>query len=127
MRDYTPEEVKYRLAVTNTAVGEMALTYIHELEQSNNLLQRENKQLKTDFKVLSCSVDDFDELQNKLEEEQRKNNGLSDDLAKAKEIMKELLDTLKNEYSDYTFALKSTHPVLVEAEEFLKDNGVKND
>lgn len=37
----------------------------------------------------------------------------------AKEIIKKLLQTLKNEGSDYTFALKNTHPVIVEAEQFL--------
>ena len=54
-------------------------------------LQKENAELKTDYEVLSCSVGDFDELQNKLEEEQRKNNGLSDNLTKAKEIIKTFL------------------------------------
>jgi len=38
----------------------------------------------------------------------------------AKEIIKELLDTLKNENSDYTFALKNTHTILQHAEQFLK-------
>ena len=38
----------------------------------------------------------------------------------AKEIVKELLNALKNENSDYTFALKNTHPVLQQAEQFLK-------
>ncbi|MCR5765652.1 MAG: hypothetical protein K6G09_06720 [Treponema sp.] len=48
----------------------------------------ENAELKTDYEVLSCSVGDFGELQEKLEEEQRKNNGLSDKLTKAKELLK---------------------------------------
>ena len=37
----------------------------------------------------------------------------------AKTIIKELLDVLKNEDSDYTFTLKNTHPVLQHAEQFL--------
>ncbi len=52
-------------------------------------LEKENAELKTDYKVLSCSVGDFGELQDKFEEEQRKNNGLSDNLVKAKELLKE--------------------------------------
>ena len=43
------------------------------------------------------------------------------DLQKATGIIKELLHALKNEDSDYTFALKSTHPVLVEAEQFINE------
>lgn len=38
----------------------------------------------------------------------------------AKEIVKGLLHALKNEGSDYTFALESTHPILQQAEQFLK-------
>ena len=52
---------------------------------------KENAELKTDYEVLSCSVGDFGELQNKLEEEQRKNNGLSDNLTTAKELLKQWL------------------------------------
>ena len=54
-------------------------------------LEKENAKLKTDYEVLSCSVGDFEELQNKLEEEQRKNNGLSDNLTKAKELLRDLI------------------------------------
>ena len=53
-------------------------------------LEKENAELKTDYEVLSCSVGDFGELQDKLEEEQRKNNGLSDNLTKAKEIIEKV-------------------------------------
>ena len=44
-------------------------------------LQEENERLKTDYKVLSCSVGDFGELQENLEEEQRKNNGLEEQIS----------------------------------------------
>lgn len=44
------------------------------------------------------------------------------ELTKAKEILKRILHTLKNEDSDYTFALKNTHPVLIEAEQFLNNS-----
>ena len=56
-------------------------------------LEKENAELKTDYKVLSCSVGDFGELQDKLEEEQRKNIGLSDNLTKAKELLGQWLTT----------------------------------
>ena len=46
-------------------------------------------------------------------------------LTKAKEIINKLLHSLKNEGSDYTFALENTHPVLTEAEQFLKDSEVE--
>lgn len=59
-------------------------------EKVEKQLREENTKLKTDYEVLSCSVGDFGELQNKLEEEQRKNNGLSDNLTTAKEIIKKL-------------------------------------
>lgn len=42
-------------------------------------------------------------------------------LQEAKEIIRLLLHALKNEGSDYTFALENTHPVLAEAEKFLKN------
>lgn len=78
------------------------IQYIKELQEENKVLaqnledteilnktyEKKNKELKTDYEVLSCSVGDFGELQNKLEEEQRKNNGLSDNLTKAKELLK---------------------------------------
>lgn len=50
-------------------------------------LEKENAKLKIDYEVLSCSVGDFGELQDKFEEEQRKNNELSDNLTKAKRII----------------------------------------
>ena len=76
-----------------------------------NTLQKENAKLKVDYEVLSCSVDDFDELQDKLEEEQRKNNGLSDQLAQAKEILKEVIQF-------YPACCKSTY---VMAKELLEE------
>lgn len=36
MTEYAPGEVKYKLATLRSEVGEMALTYIHELEQINS-------------------------------------------------------------------------------------------
>lgn len=66
------------------------IQYIKELKE-------ENAELKTDYEVLSCSVGDFGELQDKLEEEQRKNNELSDNLTKAKEIIKDLLSLCEGE------------------------------
>ena len=60
-------------------------------EEQIRVLKKENAGLKSDYEVLSCSVGDFGELQDKLEEEQRKNNGLSDNLTKAKEIIREIM------------------------------------
>ena len=83
-------------------------------------LEKENAELKTDYKVLSCSVDDFGKLQDKLEEEQRKNNGLSENLTKAKEIIKKYLaigvgGKITQNYLDVT----------KEAEQFIKDSEVE--
>ena len=71
--------------------------------------------LKTDYEVLSCSVGDFGELQEKLEEEQRKNNGLSDNLSKAKTYLKYFIEILKKLGVD-------KEPLVIEAEQFIKDN-----
>ena len=50
-------------------------------KEATKELEKENAELKTDYEVLSCSVDDFGELQDKLEEEQRKNNGLEEKIS----------------------------------------------
>ena len=73
--------------------------------------------LKTDYEVLSCSVGDFDELQNRLEEEQRKNNGLSDNLTKAKEIIKALLRLWNDVMTEET-----VKALIAEAEQFLQES-----
>jgi len=83
-------------------------------------LEKENAKLKTDYKILSCSVGDFGELQKKLEEEQRKNNGLSDNLTKAKEIIKKL----KVLYLSPVVTkddVKRQDEILVEVEQFLSE------
>lgn len=77
-------------------------------------LEKENAELKTDYEVLSCSVGDFGELQDKLEEEQRKNNGLSDNLTKAKVALRNVIDYLGQFCSDYP-------DCVIEAEQFLKE------
>ena len=61
-------------------------------EQALKDFEKENAKLKTDYEVLSCSVGDFGKLQDELEEEQRKNNGLSDNLTKAKEIISKFVE-----------------------------------
>ena len=88
-------------------------------EQALNDFKKENEKLKTDYEVLSCSVGDFGELQDKLEEEQRKNNGLSDNLIKAKEHIENLLYYVKQctcERSNYAEIEKD----IKEAEQFLR-------
>lgn len=62
--------------------------------------------LKTDYEVLSCSVGNFGELQNRLEEEQRKNNGLSDNLDKAKELLQKLITNAPDTYSGTNIKLQ---------------------
>ena len=78
-------------------------------------LEKENEKLKTDYEVLSCSVGDFDELQSKLEEEQRKNNGLSDNLTKAKEHIKKLIEAI------HIWDCENLEQVEAEAEQFLNE------
>lgn len=95
---------------------------LDEQIQATLKLQKENAELKVDYKVLSCSVGDFGELQDKLEEEQRKNNGLSDNLTKAKVLLEKLLLVSCN--SDVLIQYPNCSEVLqtrVEAEQFLKE------
>ena len=88
MQKLEKENLYYKdIVETNTAEWE-------EQGQRVVVLEKENAQLKTDYEVLSCSVGDFGELQDKLEEEQRKNNGLSDNLTKAKEHIRTLISCL---------------------------------
>ena len=81
-------------------------------------LEKENAELKTDYEVLSCSVGDFGELQDKLEEEQRKNNGLSDNLIKAKEIIKKI-EKIFYSGENAVKRLSKISDILAEAEQFL--------
>ena len=65
-----------------------------------------------------------EELKEKLEHRNCvdcSNHGSNIKLIKAKAIIKNILQTLKNDDFDFTFALKSKHPVLQEAEQFLKE------
>lgn len=84
-------------------------------------LQKENAELKTDYEVLSCSVGNFGELQNKLEEEQRKNNGLEEQLTNAKEIISEYVRLANLEKEDTVAIWQLYH----KAEQFLNSE-VKN-
>ena len=96
-------------------------TYRKQRNKRIDDLQKENTKLKTDYEVLSCSVGDFGELQDKLEEEQRKNNGLSDNLTKAKDHIKKLLDCLKQDTNDP----QTNYYVcqyMDKAEQFIKEN-----
>ena len=66
-----------------------------------------------------------EELKEKLEHRNCvdcSNHGSNIKLLKAKAIIKNILQTLKNDDFDFTFALKSKHPVLQEAEQFLKED-----
>lgn len=79
-------------------------------------LEKENTELKAGYEVLSCSVGDFDKLQDKLEEEQRRNKELSDNLIKAKELLIGFVSKMKN--SVYTPYEKD---LIERAEQFLKE------
>lgn len=80
-------------------------------------LKKENAELKAEYGVLSCSVGDFDKLQDKLEEEQRKNNGLSDQLTKAKELLNEFMRISKASDEDFEHDYSE---LIADAEQFLK-------
>lgn len=82
-------------------------------------LEKENAKLETDYEVLSCSVGDFGELQEKLEEEQRKNNGLSDNLTKAKDLLNEFMRISKSSDEDFEHDYSE---LIGETEQFLKDD-----
>ena len=85
-RDVKIADLEQKLEQTEKDLADYQFNY-----PSIKELSKENARLKTDYEVLSCSVGDFDELQDRLEEEQRKNNGLSDNLTKAKEIIREIM------------------------------------
>lgn len=87
-KKYAEESTSLAISMHNPKAEEIAkwaclygLTYKNDKIKK---LQEENEQLKTDYKVLSCSVGDFGELQENLEEEQRKNNGLEEQIEKMK-------------------------------------------
>lgn len=60
-------------------------------------LEKQVKNLKTDYEVLSCSVGDFNELQDRFEEEQRKNNKLFEQLTEAIELLQSVVHQYKRE------------------------------
>ena len=119
MNDYEIQKIR------DTAFCSGYNTAVSKYEKQNKELQKENAKLKADYEVLSCSVGDFDELQNKFEEEQRKNNGLSDNLTKAKEIIKKFSEFANNEV-EYDPEHPQEHTDLwnklcEEAEQFLSE------
>lgn len=104
MTEYTPGEVKYKLATANEAIGEMALTYINELEQINFRLQGENKQLKIDYNNLEKALS-LCNASNSFNKEQ---------LAKAKEIIRKYYKY--NPSCEYSY-----NDIDNEADQFLKE------
>ena len=103
--------------------------YIAELEKENAELRyqlNKNPCVKTPEWYCSDCLKENAELQEqnrKLLESCEGATMMYEDLIKAKEIIRLLLHALKNKGSDYTFALENTHPVLAEAEKFLKHQG----
>lgn len=99
-----------------TTTGELIITL-----KGITYLEKENAQLKKAKETLATMNNNmWVELEKKRAESQGITNKLHQ-LIKATEIIKKLLHALKNEGSEYTFALENTHPVLEEAEQFLKD------
>jgi len=95
-------------------------TFSNEQATCIEQLEKENAELKTDYEVLSCSVGDFGELQDKLEEEQRKNNELFDKLAEAKEIISEYVRLANLEKEDTIAIWQLYH----KAEQFLNGENI---
>lgn len=116
---YNPDNCKYRQLQKENAELKKACDETQELLdkqiEATYKLDKENVELKTDYEVLSCSVGDFGELQNKLEEEQRKNNGLSDNLTNAKDLLKQWLQTSKASGCDNI-------NIVTDTEQFLNGN-----
>ena len=81
-------------------------------------LQKENENLKIDNKILQTAVGDFSDLQDKYDEEQRKNNGLEEQLTKAKETIKKLCETVRALNNPNT-QLTDVNGFLQEAEAFV--------
>jgi len=104
-------ELEQKLEQTEKDLADYQFNYptIKELEQ-------ENAGLKADYKVLSCSVGDWDELQEKYEEEQRKNNILSEQLTKAKELLAKWVELFKPKGGNIP-----PTPIQVETEQFLRE------
>lgn len=92
---------------------EMITGYVESRENHIEILKNENANLK--------------EQNGKLLESCAGATMMYKDLQKAKEIIKKLLHTLENKDSEYTFALKPTHPILVEAKQFIKEGETKNE
>lgn len=105
MKEYTPGEVKYKLATANEAIGEIALTYINELEQINFRLQGENKQLKIDYNNLEKALS-LCNASNSFNKEQ---------LIKAKEIIRKYYKY--NPSCEYSY-----EDIDKEAKQFLKES-----
>lgn len=81
-------------------------------------LQKENENLRTDNQILQTAVGDFSDLQDKYEEEQRKNNGLEEQLSKAKETIKKLCGAIRALNNPNTH-LTDVNGFLQEAEAFV--------
>jgi len=152
MKEYTSGEVKYKLATANEAIGEMALTYINELEQINFRLQGENKQLKIDYnnlekenaeiiknyQVSRLYLEGYDDAKKKAEKEisELKEQNIKD-CENFNKTMKEIKEQWNKEHyqlikakellNDFLLMakvehLKERYETVSEAEQFLKES-----
>lgn len=114
-----------------------------ELIIENEKLRKENEELKEHIENIyanhcgNCNRNILNiRLKKELSESKLKLEALDDNipwaeikdksevigkLTEAKEIIKELLQTLKCEDSDFTYMLMNTHPTLIKADQFLKE------
>lgn len=112
----TEEQFYYLKNISIPDICGVISSRVSDMEYDLKCLKKENAKLKADYKVLSCSVDDFGKLQDRLEEEQRKNNGLEEQLNEAKEIIKGLLENC------FGYNSKTVNYVIkAQAEKFLKE------
>ena len=84
-------------------------------EQETKELEKEVTELKKVKQVKIEVTRDYKKLAKDLQEQ-------GNQLTKAKDVIKKILHALKNEDSDYTFALENTRFVLTEVEQFLKES-----
>ena len=94
-------------------------------EQDRHIIELEKENAELKEKLGDIQMQKAGEKSDLVWKLKTANEQKADKLTKAKEVIINLLRTLKNENSDFTFALKYSHPVLREVEQFLKeiDNG----
>lgn len=107
---HTPEEIKNRISNIGEAIGDIAFDYITDLEKENAELKDYNK------KLLQSDIDKQNKivlLSKKVNDLQKENVGLKDELNKAKVIINKWLRV---------YNTNTTKEVIKESEDFLKED-----